>query len=403
VIYLFYIFAAVLIWFSFRSFRAGVDYLRYFKQEVARPKGDFAPFATVFAPCKGVDDGMLENLDALLSQDYPEYEVIFIVDEESDEATQVIESAWREAKRQVKLVVAPKATDSSQKVAKLREGISYADERSRVFVFVDSDARPSPQWLRGLVAPLAEDKFGAATGYRWFIAARPTLATELRSVWNASIASALGPNTHSNFCWGGSSAITRETFERLNIRERWAGTVSDDFVLTRALKENGLSIKFVPQALTPSFGQCTFAEMLEFTNRQMKITRVYASPLWALSFFGSALFISVMSTAIWIIARSERTDLAAWIAWVVVVAVSLLRAGKSWLRLLAVELALSDRHPEVRRQRLGQMTLWAVTPLVFFINCASAMVSRRIKWRGTIYEMRSATKTVVVSRESKVL
>ena len=402
-IYLFYISAAVLIWFSFRSFRGGVDYLRYFKQELAKPKEDFAPFVTVFAPCKGVDDGMLENLDALLSQDYPEYEVVFIVDEESDEATPVIESAWREAKRPVKLVVAPKATDSSQKVAKLREGISYADERSCAFVFVDSDTRPSPHWLRSLVAPLIDDKFGAATGYRWFIAARPTLATELRSAWNASIASALGPDARSNFCWGGSTSIARDTFERLHIRERWAGTVSDDFVLTHALREDGLRIKFVPQALTPSFGKCTFAEMLEFTNRQMKITRVYAAPLWALSFFGSALFISVMMAGIWIILRGEWADPATWLAWTVVVAVSLLSAAKSWLRLRAVELALGDRHPEVRRQRLAQLTLWAVTPLLFLINCASAMVSRRIKWRGTIYEMRSAAETLVVSGDAKVL
>jgi hypothetical protein len=141
--------------------------------------------------------------------------------------------------------------------------------------------------------------------------------------------------------------------------------------------------------------------MFEFTNRQMKITRVYAPPLWALSFFGSALFISVMGASLWITIRGQWADPERWIALFTVLAVSVLRAGKAWLRFQAVELALAQRYPEIRRQRLSQLTLWMVTPLVFLINCASAMVSRRIKWRGTIYDMRSATETVVVSRCAK--
>ena len=126
-ILIYYILAALLIWFSYKSFRGGIDYLNYFKQELAKPLADHTPFATIFAPCRGVDQGMLENLDALLGQDYPEFEVVFIVDEEGDDATKLIEQAWQEARRPVKLVVAPKATDSSQKVTNLREGIQYAD------------------------------------------------------------------------------------------------------------------------------------------------------------------------------------------------------------------------------------------------------------------------------------
>src|SRR5687768_10408571 len=133
----YYILAALLIYFSYRSFRGGIDYLNHFKQELAKQPTGNTPFTTIFVPCRGIDQGMLENFDALLSQDYPEYEVICIVDEENDEAKDLIEAAWREAQRQVKFVVAQKATDSSQKVENLREGIQYADESSEVFVFAD--------------------------------------------------------------------------------------------------------------------------------------------------------------------------------------------------------------------------------------------------------------------------
>ncbi|MDM7923453.1 MAG: glycosyltransferase [Pyrinomonadaceae bacterium] len=394
----FYILAALLIYFSYRSFRGGISYLEYFKREIAKPPSDWQPYVSVFAPCKGVDDGMLENFDALLHQDYPEYEVIFVIDDPDDPAAEVIETAWREAERHVKLVVAGRSEDSSQKVENLREAVRHASEDSEVFVFVDSDARPSPGWLRSLVSPLASNDIGAATGYRWFIARKPDLATELRSVWNASVASALGPKTEGNFCWGGSTAIRRGTFEQLNIRDRWRGTVSDDFTMTRALSEANLAIKFVPQAVTASVENCTLCEMLEFTTRQMKITRVYRQGLWITSFIGSGLFCVVTIWALLIVLLSPANSFAVWAAILTLAAVSVLSVGKAWLRLKAVMLVLPQFENQLRRQMFTQNTLWAVTPFIFFYNCVAALLSRTIDWRGTEYELISHDRTRIRGR-----
>ncbi|MEO8042116.1 MAG: glycosyltransferase family 2 protein [Acidobacteriota bacterium] len=398
-IFIFYILAAVLIYFSYKSFRGGIDYLNYFKREIAKPLPDYARFATIFAPCRGVDQGMLENLDAFLSQDYPEYEVVFIVDEANDEATGLIESAWREARRPVKLVVAPKATDSSQKVTNLCEAIPYADAASEVFVFVDSDSRPPKNWLGNLVAPLEDVTIGAATGYRWFISKNETFASEMRNMWNASIASALGPNRKTNFCWGGATAIRRDVFERLDIREKWRGTLSDDFTVTRAVKAAGLEIYFVPRALTPSIEDCSMRELVEFTTRQMKITRVYSPDLWVMSFVGSGLFNTVMIATLLIMILSARNDLTVAAAMLTLVSVTILSIGKSWLRMKAVTLALVPYRSKLRRQMLPQITLWSLAPALFFYNSIGASVSRRITWRGTTYEMTSSTKTRILSRD----
>src|SRR6185436_19837666 len=109
-------------------------------------------------------------------------------------------------------------------------------------------------------------------------------------VWNASVASALGSDRAKNFCWGGSTAIRRTTFTGLNVSDRWRGTVSDDFTLTRVLKEAKLPIHFTPNCLVASVGDCNFRELLEFTTRQIKITRVYAPHLWLPLLLGSAIF-----------------------------------------------------------------------------------------------------------------
>lgn len=397
-IFVYYPAAALLIYFSYKSLCGGIEYLNYFKQELAKPASGFTPFATVIAPCKGLDEGLAENLNALLVQDYPDYEVIFVIDNTDDPAAAIIEEISRKAAKNAKMIIAPKAENSSQKVENLREAVMHADKRSKVFVFVDSDARPGMDWLRSLVAPLADKSVGAATGYRWFVSKRQNLAGGLLSVWNASIASALGPNRKSNFCWGGSMAILRDTFEELEIHEEWRGTLSDDFAVTRAMNAAGKSIYFVPRALTPSVENSTFGGLIEFTNRQMKITRVYAERLWLMSFFGSGLFNLVMIWSAIILIFQPVASLAGIAAIFTLTAVTLLGVGKAWFRFKAARLVLAGQIPIFDHQFLHQMTLWLFTPTVFFINSVAALFSRRINWRGSAYEMVSPNKTRILRR-----
>jgi ceramide glucosyltransferase len=387
------LFAALLIWLSFRSYRGGVEYLRFFKRELEKPLSGYTPPVTVIAPFRGIDQNIDENLDALTHQDYPNFEMIFVVDDLEDPAVPMIEQRLGPCS---KLIVAPTAADSSQKVENLRAAIAAADARSEAFVFVDSDVRVNSDWLMRLVAPLENEKIGASTGYRWFISANPTFASELRSAWNASIASSLGPKTSSNFCWGGSTAIRRDTFEKIEMAKKWKGTLSDDFAVTRAMKEEGLPIVFVPGALTASFDDTSFSEMLEFTTRQMKITRVYAPDLWLVSLLGSAIFTTVMITSVLILIFTEGmfSRAAAVITLGIVIAFSF---AKARLRLKAVRLALPKYEPQLKRQRLGQYTLWLLTPAVFLYNCLAAQFSRRLTWRGTVYELKSPVETVIIS------
>jgi ceramide glucosyltransferase len=398
-IFVFYALAALLVWLSAKSFVNGLDYLRYFKKELARSPAAFTPFVSVIVPCRGVDDGLAENLRTIVEQEYPEYEVVFVVDDINDPAVGAIEEASRnDAKneKKTKLVIASRADGCGQKVENLREGVLHASDSSQIFVFADSDARPSKDWLRHLVALLEDKSVGAATGYRWFISRKPTLASEMRSVWNASVASALGPNTKSNFCWGGSTAIRRETFERLEVREKWRGTLSDDFALTQMLKDAGLPVVFVPQALTATVEDCTMREMLEFTTRQMKITRVYAGALWLMSLFGTGLFLVVMAAAFLIVILSRRNDLAVWISLAVMALVVFFSTGKAWLRLNAVKLVLTSYKTALDLQSWTQNTLWILSPALFFYNSIAALLSRRLTWRGITYELKSPRETVII-------
>jgi hypothetical protein len=228
---------------------------------------------------------------------------------------------------------------------------------------------------------------------------RTSLSGEMLSAWNASIASALGREESSNFSWGGSMAIRRDVFQRLNIRERWDGTLSDDFTVTKVINEAGLKIRLVPAALVPSFTAGGWRDLFEFTTRQMKITRVYASHLWKMSFVGSAVFTVVIAASIAILITQRSDVVLFWTSAAVLLLVTVFSVGKAILRFRAVKMVLP--HELLNRQFWPQMTLWLFTPPVFLFNCLAALMSHRIEWRGTVYEMISATETKVVTARSQ--
>jgi cellulose synthase/poly-beta-1,6-N-acetylglucosamine synthase-like glycosyltransferase len=215
----------------------------------------------------------------------------------------------------------------------------------------------------------------------------------LRSVWNASIASSLGADTRKNFCWGGSTAIRRELFQKLQVRELWRGSVSDDFTLTRILQEARLPIHFVPACLVPSYEPCSFRELLEFSNRQLKITRAYAPHLWKPVLLGSFLFCGVFFGGLAIIIVKALAGDFLPVAACLLAIILLLGAAKGLIRLRAVAMPLGYRRA-VMKSLPAHLFLWPVASALFLVNSLAAAFSRRIVWRGITYDLRPFPKSL---------
>jgi ceramide glucosyltransferase len=399
----FYSFAAIVICLGILSLRSGLNFAAYVRREMARQLPDFTPFTSVIAPCRGLEDGLSGNIAALFQQSYPQYELIFVTDRADDPALAVVKeiiNAETSAPVSARIVIAGDAVDCGQKVHNLRAAVAEVDPRSAVLAFVDTDARPQSGWLRSLVANLADTEIGAATGYRWFVPLNGNFASQLRSVWNASITSALGESLQKNFCWGGSTAIKRSTFEELKIAERWQGTVSDDFTLTRILQEAKLPIHFVPACLVASLDDCTAKELLEFTNRQLKITRVYAPHLWKPLLIGSLLFCAVFFGGLALVIIRAIFHLPSSLLLALLFLIYSLGAAKAYVRLKAVAIPLADYKRQLSKSLPKHLLLWPLASALYLGNALSAAFSRRIKWRGITYELKSATEAVIISRES---
>jgi cellulose synthase/poly-beta-1,6-N-acetylglucosamine synthase-like glycosyltransferase len=376
----------------------------------------YQPRAAIVVPCKGLDPEFEENLRPLFEQDYPDYELVFVTESEEDPAHAILTRMIRESSRPAWLIVAGPAKIRGQKVHNLCaaiETLDAIDRRTEVFVFADADARPGRDWLAEMVAPLGDKRVGATTGFRWFLpavrtgswkeeAARAIVVTIL-SIWNSAALALLGE--WSRFAWGGSMAIRRENFDRLDIRRRWERALSDDYMLTGAIHEARQRIRFVPAALLPSAARMSWGELLEFTTRQIRITRIYSPSVWKVGFVSHAFFVLTFwggASLLFLAGSGESRSLPTLLA-----ILYLLASLTAWSRALLARRLLhrfKSRDGATRPPRLGwgevlaQGALSPLVSLLYLCNFLRSRQTRRIVWRGIDYEMVSPSETIVRHR-----
>lgn len=375
----------------------GFRWLQNTRRQLSSPSGFYVPRVAVLCPVKGLEPGLEENLAALTQFDYVSYEIFFALASEKDPACEVVKRVAAKSKRPVHVVYAGEPHDCGEKVNNLRHAVEQAGAEFEVLVFADSDGRTTRRWLGRLVAPLVDPNLGAATAFRWLLPVRGDFWSAFVSAWNAPIATYLGDHNH-NFCWGGGTAIRRDRFEEIRGLEAWYGSVSDDFSLTSAVQGAGFRIAFVPDCMVASPVDLDRPKVLEFTNRQMIITRVYAPRIWWQALIGHTLYCTavILGIALWI--ENLVLGLPGLQLLLLALLPPILCALRGVLRLAAVQ----DLMPEWKQQLLRYGWVWTMlAPLVPFIALYNVVVSafqRTITWRGTRYQLISSRQTQILAR-----
>jgi cellulose synthase/poly-beta-1,6-N-acetylglucosamine synthase-like glycosyltransferase len=394
VIYVFYFLASLLILQGLYSIREGLLFLRFVRRSLAERLSSFLPRVAILAPCKGLDPLLEENIRALFLLDYPDYHIIFAVGSIDDPALPLIERAISEhPDADARIVVAEPSSSCSEKVNNLLRALTVVDSDRETLAFVDSDTRVRADWLRSLVSPLNGPQVGATTGYRWYLPGKVGLVSAALSAWNGSVATTLGDHSR-NFAWGGSTAIMRERFEQLHIADRWRHAVSDDYVLTRAVQDAGLEIKFVPRCLNASIEDPTIASLLEFTTRQIVITRVYRPTVWWVGLLSYLLFAAVFFCGLVLVLTGVFGG-GTWVASSLLLLIYVLGSLKGMLRIRAAAEILRDHVRLLTGLWWMYCILWPLVSLLFLYNFLRSGATRSIEWRGVKYEMSSPSKTVV--------
>ncbi len=207
--------------------------------------GDYAPPVSILKPLKGLERDAYENLASFCRQDYPEYEILFAVDDEHEPAIPIVEKLMRDFPEvPIRLLIDSALPGSNNKVGKLAHLLPAA--RHELLVMSDSDVRVEPDYLRRVVSPLRDASVGAVTClYRGI--ADANLWSELEDLnlttdWLAStlVARKLEGVT---FALGATIAVSRSRLAEIGGFEALADYAADDQELGHRISALGYRIE----------------------------------------------------------------------------------------------------------------------------------------------------------------
>jgi hypothetical protein len=348
---------------------------------------DQLPRSAVLLSLRGADPSLAGCLEGLLSQNYPSYHVIVIVDSREDPAWdmvhQIVEGSHAS---NIEIEALDERQDScSLKLSALVQAIRGLDESYEVVALVDADVEVYPNWLRDLVTPLTEPGVGASNGIRWFIPVQTNWGTLVRYLWNAAACTQMNA---LHIPWGGSLAFRANVLRKTDLLDTWGNSLFEDTGSYRALRKEGLEVRLVGRATMISREAIDLPNCCQFIRRQMLNTRLY-HPSWPFLLaqgMGNAVALATAFVLLVIALLAGEWGTAAWMAVLVTVPFLSLAAGLFVIERYIHSLMRQRSEPTSPVPWKAILAL-PLTHVVYYVCLLSASMLRRVEWRGITYEL----------------
>ena len=181
--------------------------------------------------------------------------------------------------------------------------------------------------------------------------------------------------------------------------------------MTQALKDAKLRIHYEPRCLIGSYGRCGWGELLEWSTRQMILTKVYSRKLWQLALVSQWTFSLVWWWALAgvVVAflaeggrlvgfgRLERRHPEVRTSWQGFL--FLFGAVRGWYRTRTIQHMRPERRDEIQNFWWGYVLLFPLASTLTAYNLARSALTSSIEWRGVRYEFGSAQELRVIRSE----
>lgn len=235
----------------------------------------FTPPVSNLKPIRGLDPDAYENLASFCRQDYPEYEILFCIGDQDDPAFPVIEKLIADfPERSIRVLFGSGRSATNDKVAKLARLVSEA--RHEIVVISDSDVRVQPDYLRTVVAPLADPKVGAVTCF-YVPTHETTLVQSLQSVgmladFYAGILVAWQLDG-VKFALGPTIATSRTRLDGFGGYQAIENRPADDLLVGRLIADQGYAVELLPYSVSTVADYQTFRDLFHKRLRWIVVMR----------------------------------------------------------------------------------------------------------------------------------
>lgn len=264
-----FVFYSIALYSSWHFFRRSREL-----NAVRRP--DFTPPVSILKPVRGIDPEAYENFASNCRQDYPgEYEVVFCVGNASDPVLPLIERLAREfPERSIRVIYGAASQGASDKAAKLAHLTAAA--QYEMLVIADSDVRVQPDYLRSVVAPLADPSVGATTCLYAAVEQR-TLIEQFHTIGMisdlyAGILTAWQLDG-VKFALGPTIVTTKTRLAEFGGYASLENRLADDLLVGRLIAERGHEVRLLPYTLVKLAGYESFRQLLDKRLRWMTVMR----------------------------------------------------------------------------------------------------------------------------------
>ena len=213
------------------------------------------PFVSIIIPAYNCADMIGECIESLLAQDYPNdrYEIIVVDNDSSDNTAEVI-------KQYAVKYVLEKKTHTSY--AARNTGARRA--KGELLAFCDADQTAENQWLSALVRGLQNGYAGVAGPMLGKVDSRGAVADYARSEATFRPAE---HETDIELAPTGNVLYRRAVFEQLNGFFEQALSGADYDFSMRVVRELGLNIRYIPDAIVHHRSRVTLRRLLKHEAR----------------------------------------------------------------------------------------------------------------------------------------
>ena len=235
----------------------------------------FQPQTTVILSIRGCDPSLEKNLVGLLQQDFENYQIVAVVDHQSDQAwaaTHHVKSEFDTENRLKIVELSEPGNSCSLKCSALVQAIESLTDDVEVVVLVDADVVPHREWLLQATSPLSDPFVGVVSGNQWFESSNHTTGSLLRSLWNAG---ALVPTAALANPWAGTCAMRLADIKQSGLLETWMESIVDDGPIRKAFEPLKKQVVFNPELIMVNRENCTVGYVDKYVPRMLRWSRMY--------------------------------------------------------------------------------------------------------------------------------